>query len=286
MPSEFLKISPRITVLPIIHGSGDCALEVRRVMLEEKFDCLAVPLPPSFQHAVERAIEHLPAITVVTQAEAPQAYSTEWNPDREAEDGDGPDDELPAVSYVPVDPCQPVIAALRIALQEQLPRAFIDLETAVFKPLSAGFPDPYALKQVPLEKFAAAVLAAVPRLPPGQPTDRVVTMAANLRRLEERYHSILLVVSILDWPWIKDACYSKTPVETADDVVESTGIHALDPKTLLFVLGELPFITGLYERARTELDDDENLSVDGVKELLLVARQRYQADFKNRGRRL
>ena len=65
MLSDFLKISPRVTVLPIIHGSGDCALEVRRVMLEQKFDCLAVPLPPSFQHDVERAIEYLPAVTVV-----------------------------------------------------------------------------------------------------------------------------------------------------------------------------------------------------------------------------
>ena len=49
MLSEFLRISPRISVLPIIHGSGDFAVEVRRVMLSTNFDCLAVPLPPSFQ---------------------------------------------------------------------------------------------------------------------------------------------------------------------------------------------------------------------------------------------
>src|SRR5204863_7461087 len=84
MTSRFLSISPRITVLPVIHGSGDCALEVRRVMLEQKFDCLAVPLPPSFQRDVERAIEHLPAITVVTQAEPNQYLSTDWNPDRDS----------------------------------------------------------------------------------------------------------------------------------------------------------------------------------------------------------
>ncbi len=285
MSSEFLKISPRITVVPIIHGSGDCALEVRRVMLEQKFDCLAVPLPPSFQKDVEEAIDHLPAITLVTQAESPHSFSTGWSPARDADDANL-DEEMPAVSFVPVDPCQSVIAALRIAQQEQIPRAFIDLETAVFKPISAGLPDPYALKQVPLEKFAAAVLTALPRLPAGQATDRVVAMAANLRRLEQHFGSILLVVSVLDWPWIKDAYYSKTPAEAGDEPVEPTLIHTVDPRTLLFVLGELPFITGLYERARSELDDDENLSIDGVKELLQVARGRYQADFKNRGRRL
>lgn len=284
LPS-FLTISPRITVLPIIHGAGDCAVEVRRVMLEGQFDCLAVPLPPSFQHAVDRAIDHLPAVTLVTQAEPSRVIASEWSPDRDSEEDDEAQDES-TVSYVPVDPCQPVIAALRIALQEQIPRAFIDLETAVFEPHSAGLPDPYALKRVPLEKFAAAVLPAIPRPPAGQPLDRVVTMAANLRRLEQRYQSILLVVSILDWPWIKDAYFSETPVAAEDDAVEPAEIHAVDPRTLHFVLGELPFITGLYERAREQLDDDENLSIDGVKELLLVSREKYRADFKNRSRRI
>lgn len=288
MSSDFLKISPRITVLPIIHGSGDCALEVRRAMLEQKFDCLAVPLPPSFQKDVERAIDYLPAITLVTQAEAPKMSSSiDWTPERNDGDDEDADDDLPAaISYVPIDPCQPVIAALRIAMQENIPRAFIDLESAIFQPISGGLPDPYALKRVALDKFTAAVLPAVPRLPAGQPIDRVVTMAANLRRLEEHFQSILLVASVLDWPWIKDAHFSKTPVQVEDDAVESTEIHGVDPRTLLFVLGELPFLTGLYERARSQLDDDENLSIDGVKELLLVSRARYQAEFKSRGRRL
>src|ERR1051326_389024 len=111
MSADFLKISPRITVLPVIHGSGDCALEVRRRMLEEQFDCVAVPLPPSFQRDVERAIEHLPAITVVTQPEPPRFSGADWRPDGDAADDEGTDDLPGAVSYVPVDPCQPVIAA-------------------------------------------------------------------------------------------------------------------------------------------------------------------------------
>jgi hypothetical protein len=254
-------------------------------MLDSRFDCLAVPLPPSFQREVERAIDNLPAITLVTQAEPLRVAGTDWSPDRETSDEELGDSDS-AISYVPIDPCQPVIAALRIAIQEQIPRVFIDLETAVFEPRSAGLPDPYALKRIPLEKFAAAVLPAISRLPAGQALDRVATMAANLHRLEQRYQSILLVVSILDWPWIKDAYFSQTPAMAEDDAVEPAEIHAADPRTLLFVLGELPFITGLYERAREQLDDDENLSIDGVKELLLISRQKYRADFKNRGRRL
>ncbi|MFK7777263.1 MAG: hypothetical protein QM501_03930, partial [Gimesia sp.] len=69
--SSFLKISPQISVLPLIHGCGDFAIEVRRVMLTNQFDCLAVPLPQSFQSDVERSISFLPSITAVAQEEPP-----------------------------------------------------------------------------------------------------------------------------------------------------------------------------------------------------------------------
>ena len=44
----------------------------------------------------------------------------------------------------------------------------------------------------------------------------------------------------------------------------------------MFFLGELPFVTALYERGRAELTADDNLSIDGVKELVLTARDRLQ----------
>ncbi|MFV0443059.1 MAG: hypothetical protein ACK5Q5_05780 [Planctomycetaceae bacterium] len=282
MPHEFLRISPRISCLPVIHGSGDFAVEVRRLMLAEEFDCLAVPLPPSFQPSVEQAIDHLPTVTVVVQEEERRFQTVDWTPDSTGDD----DPDLRPCSYVPIDPCQPVIAALRIAMQERKPRAFIDLEVERYIPLSAPLPDPYALKQVPVEAFAGAVLPALPRLPEGQPRDRVLHMAARLRELERDYQSILLVCSLTDWPWIREAFVEQTPPSTDDAEVELPQLLRVDPRTLIFLLGELPYITGLYERARADLDDDENLSVDGVKDMLLAARTRYQSDLGKRARKI
>lgn len=111
-------------------------------------------------------------------------------------------------------------------------------------------------------------------------------MAARLRELEERYESIIFVCSIMDWPWIRDAYMDQAPPPVTEEDVEETAIYAADPKTLLFLLGELPYITGLYERARSELDDDENLSVDGVKAMLLASRDRYQEDLGQRARKI
>ena len=111
-------------------------------------------------------------------------------------------------------------------------------------------------------------------------------MANRLRALTERYESILLVCSILDWPWIRDAFLSRTPPSAEPESVEETVAYHADPKTLLFLLGELPYITALYERARAELEDDENLSIDGIKELLLASRDAYRADLKGRARKV
>lgn len=286
MPSDVLKLSPKIAVLPVIHGSGDFAVEVRRLMLSEPFDCLAVPLPPSFQENVERAIEFLPSITAVIQRETPRFPSRDWTPDSDADDDELDEAESPAASYVPIDPCQPVVAALRIAMQERMRRAFIDLETARFESYGAVLPDPYALKKVSAERFAAGVLPAIPRVPPGQPQARVVAMAERLRALERTHDSILFVCSLMDWPWVKDAYHDRLVNEVEDDEVEETHIHAADPQTLTFLLGELPYITWLYERARAELDSDENLSIDGVKEMVLAARDAYRLELKSRARKI
>ncbi len=252
---DFLTISPRIRVLPIIHGSGDCAIRVREELLGRPYDCVAVPLPPSFQEDVEACIERLPTISVVAQL-----------------DVDRDDAEL-GFSYVPIDPCQGVIAALRTAFGERIVREFIDLETPRFEAMTSTFPDPYALKRVSPERFSAALLPSIPPPRAGQHTARIAWMAHRLHELEARHRLILLVCSLLDWPWIRDAFHQGVERPEPEALFTPLTSFRVEPKTLLFVLGELPFITGLYERGRRELTADDNLSVDGVKEMVLEARE-------------
>ena len=155
--SAVFQVGPGVTLYPVVHGSGDSAVEVRRLMLSHKFDCLAVPLPPSFQSEVESAVELLPRISVVLQREPhlsflPHSdYRGESSGDPSADGADDDEDEpgeLRPISFVPIDPCQPVIAGLRIARQERMARAFIDIETDDYLPSSTVLPDPYALKRV------------------------------------------------------------------------------------------------------------------------------------------
>jgi hypothetical protein len=264
---DFLTMSPRIRVLPVIHGSGDFAIRVREELLARPYDCVALPLPPSFQEDVEQAVSVLPAISAVVQPDV----------DHERDEG---------VSYVPIDPCQPVIAAIRTAMGERITREFIDLETPRFEAVTGVFPDPYALKRVTPEQFSAAVLPAIPPPRPGQHASRIAWMARGLHEIEPRHRLILLVCSILDWLWIQDAYRRRVDSPDPEPFFAPLSTFRVDPRTLLFLLGELPFITGLYERGRRELTPDDNLSVDGVKELTLEARERFRARHPRSAQRI
>lgn len=281
-------------MLPVIHGSGDFAWEVRRIMLENTFDCVAVPLPASFRDAVEEGIEELPVPCITIQREwSPGDYSLREFQAEQDFDGGGEHAEEAGeesgshhASYVPIDPCQPVIAAIRTAMGEHIPRAYIDQETAVFEPHGQMLPDSFALKRVPLEKFAATTLPIIPRPVEGQRKRRIRKMAARLKDLCTYHQSILFVCNILDWPWIKEEFDLAKIDEPDDEQTEEVVRHPVDNRTLYFLLGELPFITSLYEKARAELDSDQYLAIDGIKSLLLAARDAYQSDLKGRARKI
>ena len=293
MIDKLLEIGPHVTVLPVVHGSGDFAWEVRRLMMKHSYDCLAVALPPSFQAATEEAILQLPTPSIVVQRDlqylAPTNFSSsnEFSEDDDAHNFNSSDEERElGVSYVPVDPCQGVIAAIRTAMGDRIPRRFIDLETSRFEPHSRVMPDAFALKKMSLEKYAAAVL---PFIEPGEGAQwkaRVKHMAWQLRELSVDYKKILFVTSVLDWPWIRAAFNDKELACPDNEPTQETERYQVTAETLYFLLGELPFITNLYERAREELSDDEHLGIDGVKELLIAARDRYIDQYKSRARKI
>ena len=164
------RLSPRVHVVPIRHGSADVARAVRDLWLKQRFDCVALPLPASVEDPVEEGVRQLPVVSVVVLPE----------PDR---------DERPVCSYVPLDPCQPVIATIRTAMEEGIDRAYIDRDVTVYEPTEYPAPDPYALKSVSLAAFSGAALPFLPYPKPhSQRWSRIKWMAFKLHELELDYH--------------------------------------------------------------------------------------------------
>lgn len=256
-PNAIFALSPHIHVLPIVHGSGDMAHIVREIIVSRHIDCVGLPLPPSVQTIVEQGIEQLPVISIVVL------------PEPEDEDSLG-------CSYLPIDPCQPVIMGIRAAVSEGIPRAYVDREVQRYFPFSWVGPDPYSLKSVPLATFSAAM---VPFLPPPQPQSprwqRICWMAFRLHELELDFRSILFLCPITDWPWLRQAYQERMPYVVPEKPGGLPVWWKVEPSSLYFVLSELPYVTQLYEQRREEARSDTHLAIDGIKELVLEARSQW-----------
>jgi hypothetical protein len=166
---EVFRFSERITSFPVVHGSGDYAQEVREVLLGRHFDCLAVPLPPSFARgrAQRRAAPQVHGRADRRRGKARATF-------RQA---------LPAGDRRHQSPCRSVR------------RAYADLSTGL---RSSGFaPDPRSGHRSQAPRRPAAVLA--PR--PARNAGRVRRMAFELHRLDSSTIDSLRAGD-QDWPWI------------------------------------------------------------------------------------
>jgi hypothetical protein len=254
--NQALDLSPGLAMFPVAHGSADFSLEVLRRLRREAFDCIALALPASFADPVERGVELLPRISLVLQREGGLEES---------------------YNCVPVDPSQPMIAAARHAIETGIDLAYVDLEVEAYEPYGQAMPDAYALKHVELEAFAAALLPSLEAPPPGsQRLERIRRMAHQLHLLELEYRRIAFVCSVADWPWIRQAYQRRDSFEAHRAGAGMPELRRVAPESLYFVLGELPYITYLYEHRRAELLGEGSLGIDGIKTLVLEAAQQHR----------
>ena len=260
---SIFKLSEKTCFLPVIHGSANFTRIVREHILNSSIDCLAVALPKEFQQPVEKGIALLPLISVCTQEES----SDEMN-------------------YVPIDPCQPIIMGLRIANQEGIPRKYIDWSCKNYKIRTINFPDTYVLRHMSYEKFCATVLLSIKRPEIGSLHDqRARWMAFQLHQLELNYNKITIICSLLDWPWIKEAYNERKKYDKPHPRPSVPSTYKVNKETLFFSLTEFPYITYLYEKYRQNLKPDKELSIDGIKEILIYARklfiQKHKIQYHN-----
>ena len=282
-----------LTLIPVVHGSGAYASALRKELLTRPFDALAVPLPASFATDVIRGVQRLPALSAVVRLSAQEDRFDELDDSQETTDLRG--------TYVPIDPCQAVIAAIRFALGERKPIVWIDSESDQIENHSPVFADCYAIRHTTLERFCAAMLPAIP--PPdaglggGNLIERIDTMAEKILAMRNSYRSIVALCPLEAWPWLREAIQKKMAEDASDSLERSsdeesqdefyeTDLYAIDPRSYLFALGELPFITGLVELARQDFQDDDQIVAQGLKELFVTARSSYRQELAGRARQI
>ncbi|MEQ8768454.1 MAG: hypothetical protein RL885_31405 [Planctomycetota bacterium] len=245
-----------ICCVPSIHGRAAFAREVRKLFLAHRFDVVAVELPPSLQKPVREAANALPNICAVTY--------------REPEGTD---------VYVPMDPCDSIIEAIRLAQRERTRLELIDAEVPDFQGGEVVLPDEYALTRLGLPRFYRAIERALPPTgPQGELRER--HMAHRLQDLSTGFERVLFVSGLAHLPGIvRYFRAGSRPAPRGTPPPENVEIRTIHPDSLYFVLGELPYTTYLYERQRSALTLDEFEKVDAIKELIQAARDEHHQKY-------
>ncbi|MHC4944035.1 MAG: hypothetical protein ACYTG7_13550 [Planctomycetota bacterium] len=258
-----IKLGTHIDVVPSIHQRSVFAAEVRKKFLEQRYSAVAVELPPFLKDTVVEGVKRLPMISMAVH-------------DYTFPDGDT------RYAYVPLDPCDSIIEAVRMAVPERIPIHAVDLDSPLFQNLTTVLPDEYAARRCSLADYYDAVRMFLPPTPKDSiDALREQWMAARLRALHEKGKSVLFVCGLGHLAGIKKHFYGEVQAETVEPPDIYAGeprLYSVNPDTLAFLLGELPYLTFLYERARASIDGTLYEETDGIRELLVAARDEFRSE--------
>ena len=253
MLGHSLKIGKNIDAIPSIHGRSVFAQEVRRKFLSERYDCIAVELPLSVAPFVNQGVDRLPYVSCFVYQEASGKNI-----------------------YIPIDPADSIIEAIRLARQEKIDLWYIDADVEEFHTETITLPDEYPIHKISLQEYYDCVKPAIEQKEPTpQQKQRETHMGGMLSELSRKYKKILYVCGMGHLEGVKKSYelnlpYIETPTET------KTGIlYNVEPATVYFLQGELPFITYLFEKSRYAINLKEFDQTDAIKELLVTARNDF-----------
>ncbi len=251
----------RFTYFPVVPGKLEFAIEVRRAILRSKPQVVAVELPTTLRDAYLRAVQRLPEMSVIL-------YSDEHEEDR--------------AIYVPVEPADPFTEAIRTAREVGAEIVFADPDAGERPHLPDDYPDPYALRHIPLEKYVEAY-----RLWPQPRSEKIAVHAAGIAwKLQgcDPLAQVLVVVSLNLLDPVLDAM--EQPQAQPMARLRREGLQVLNPhpECLAEITVEYPYLQDRYEHFRASMTENE--TVDRRRVQLAVFRQAEKTYEANAGERL
>jgi hypothetical protein len=216
----------RFLYFPVVPGRLEFASEVRRTILAEQPDVVALELPVTLEAAYRRGVERLPELSVIVYQ----------------------DEQEDRAVYVPVEVTDPFVEALRTAQEVGAATAFVDPDVRERPHLDENYPDTYAVHRVGLEKYVQAYRVHR-RTRPAEAGVFADAIAWKLQGLDPEAR-VLVVVSLNLLDAVLDAM--ERPQAQPMRRLRRQGLRILNlhPECLAEVLTEFPFLQEAYEQAR------------------------------------
>ncbi|HYZ85889.1 MAG TPA: hypothetical protein VE621_15875 [Bryobacteraceae bacterium] len=258
-----------VRFVPVLPGRLEFAMEVRRAILLEQPKVVAVELPVSLERQYLKAVDRLPEISVIMYADpdAPQPTLAEMD----SEDFEG------RAIYVPVEPADPFVEAVRTAREIGSEIMFIEPDLNERPHVPDRAPDSYSLRSIGYERYVQLYREhAVTRS-----TEIDVHAAAMAWKLQgsDPLANVLAVVSLNMLERLLEAF--EVPQEPPPESRRYPSLRLVNPHPdcLIDILAEYPFLQDRYEHFRHTMLNE--LSVDRPRvqlDLLRIAEQTYNTN--------
>lgn len=253
----------RLRYLPVVPGRVEFTVELRRRLLTEKPDVVAVELPGFLADAYRKALARLPQMSVIL-------YHRETGKGMGRE---GDDDEQ--AIYVPVEPCDPFIEALRTAQEIGAQIIFLEPDSLERPHLPDLYPDTYSTRRIGIEKYVEAY-----RVYPQSRTEEVTAHAAAMAwKLQgaDPGAKVFVVVALNMLDPLLDAMETPQHVPARGSNYEILLLNP-HPECLAEITIEYPYLQERYEFFRLEMRGEETLDRPKVQyDLLQEAAVKYLA---------
>lgn len=215
-----------LRIVPVCHDRMEFAEVVRQAVRHFRPSALAVELPPALGGAFLRAVARLPFMSVVVY-----------------------EDEEGEALYLPVEPADPLVEAVRTARELEIPVHFVDLHVTGYPEHRDRVPDSYALHGGGLKAFWEAweALPAAPRHPLDE--QREAHMAAVVDTLA-REGEVLLVCGIAHVRGIREHLAAGTGTVQRHRTVRNVKVADPDLDSVREICAEMPLVNAAYEFAR------------------------------------
>jgi hypothetical protein len=216
----------RFHYLPVVPGRVEFAMEVRRRILAARPQVVAVELPATLEDVYLEAVRRLPQISVIFYNEREDTV------------------------YVPVEPADPFVEAIRSALEIGAQVVFADPDSTERPHIPDTYPDSYAVTSIPMEQYVEAY-----RVYPQERTPEIDRFAQGIAwKLQgaDPFANVMVVVSLNVLDPVLDAMESpqSEPRRRRREDLQLVNPH---PDCLGEITLEYPFLQERYEAARIDL---------------------------------
>lgn len=256
----------RFEYLPVVPGRLEFAIEVRRRILTARPDVVAVELPETLETAWLEAVQRLPQISVIFYTDTEQGIA-------------GGDSDQAV--YVPVEPADPFVEAIRSAQDIGAQIVFADPDARERPHLPDSYPDSYALTSIPLNQYVEAY-----RVYPQERSQDLERFAEGIAwKLQgaDPLARVLVVLSLNLLDPVLDAMEKPQP-EPRRRRRENLQLVNPHPECLGEITAEYPFLQERYEMFRVEMLD--RAMIDRPRVQIALFREAEHAYTLNTGEKM